>query len=85
MKEKTEQDAKIAAMTFSSIYPCYVAKVEKKGRTKEELDQVIQWLTRLDSAECQKLIDQEVSFKTFFEKAVLNENAHLIKGSICGQ
>ena len=77
-------DQRIAKMTFSSVYPLYLAKVEKKGRTKEELDQVIQWLTRFDSHQLLQLIKEKVSFETFFEKAALNPNAHLITGLICG-
>ena len=71
-------------MTFSSVYPLYLAKVEKKGRTKEELDQVIQWLTTFDSRHLQQLIDETVTFETFFQRATLNPNAHLITGVICG-
>jgi hypothetical protein len=62
----------------------YIAKVEKKGRTKEELQQVIQWLTGFNSKKIQKLIDENVSFETFFQRATLNANAKLITGVICG-
>ncbi|SFU75941.1 hypothetical protein SAMN05216480_12115 [Pustulibacterium marinum] len=79
-----EHDAKIAKITFASVYPHYVNKVEKKGRTKEELHQVITWLTGFDDAMIQELIDTKVTFETFFAKATLNPNAHLIKGVICG-
>ncbi|MDT3401623.1 DUF2200 domain-containing protein [Mucilaginibacter terrae] len=75
---------RIANMTFASVYPMYVTKVEKKGRTKEELHQVITWLTGFDDAKLQQLINEKVTFKTFFEKATLNPNAHLITGTICG-
>ena len=71
-------------MTFASVYPHYVTKVEKKGRTKEELQQVIEWLTGFDEEKVQELIAKKVTFKTFFDKASLNPNAHLIKGVICG-
>jgi len=71
-------------MVFGSVYPHYVTKVEKKGRTKEELHQVIEWLTGFDESKIKEFIDQEVTFKSFFEKAKLNPNAHLIKGVICG-
>lgn len=71
-------------MTFASVYPHYVTKVEKKGRTKEELHQVIEWLTGFDDAQLQDLIAEKATFETFFEKADLNPNAHLIKGVICG-
>lgn len=62
----------------------YVAKVEKKGRTKEELDQVISWLTGFDKKKLQELIKQQVTFETFFRQARLHPNAHLITGVICG-
>ncbi|WP_459443249.1 DUF2200 domain-containing protein [Winogradskyella sp.] len=71
-------------MSFASVYPHYVTKVEKKGRTKEELHQVIEWLTGYDDNNLNALIDQKVNFKDFFKNANLNENAHLIKGVICG-
>lgn len=79
-----EHDERIAKMTFSSVYPHYVAKVEKKGRTKEELHEVIRWLTGFDDKKLQKQIDDKVTFKEFFKRARLNPNAHLIKGVICG-
>ena len=71
-------------MTFASVYPHYVSKIEKKGRTKAELHQVIEQLTGFDEKEVQKLVDEKVTFKTFFERADLNPNALLIKGVICG-
>lgn len=79
-----EHDERIAKMTFSSVYPHYVAKVEKKGRTKEELHEVIRWLTGFDDKKLQKQIDDEVTFEEFFQSAKLNPNAHLITGVICG-
>ena len=75
---------RIAQMSFASVYPHYVAKAEKKGRTKEELHQVIQWLTGYDDKKLQELIDKKVNFETFFAKAKLNPNAKLITGLICG-
>jgi hypothetical protein len=84
MKTTPEHNERIAKMTFSSVYPHYVTKVEKKGRTKEELHQVIAWLTGFDDNKIQELIDENVTFKTFFQKAKLNPNSHLIKGVICG-
>ncbi len=77
-------DERIANMTFSSVYPHYVAKAAKKGRTEEELLQVIQWLTGFDRRKLQKLIDEKVTFEEFFDKAKLNPNAKLITGVICG-
>ena len=75
---------RIAKMTFASVYPLYVAKVEKKGRTKEELHQVIEWLTGYDAKKLKSLIKEEVTFDTFFKNCKLNPNAHLIKGVVCG-
>lgn len=84
MKKTPEHDKRIAKMTFASIYTLYISKIEKKNRTKEELHQVIEWLTHFDDKKLQKLIDEKVSFETFFKKAKLNQNAHLITGVICG-
>ncbi|MGF2143857.1 DUF2200 domain-containing protein [Vagococcus fluvialis] len=76
---------RIFKMSFASVYPLYVKKVEKKGRTKEELDQVIEWLTGYKKESLQEVVDNELTFTEFFEKApVFNENASLIKGVICG-
>jgi hypothetical protein len=71
-------------MTFASVYPHYLTKVEKKGRTKEELHEVIEWLTGFDKKRLQKLIDEKATFETFFRTAKLNPNARLITGVICG-
>ncbi len=84
MKLLKTHDERIAKMTFASVYPMYLVKIEKKGRTKDELHQVIEWLTGFDEQKLQKLIQENVSFETFFQKANLNPNAHLIKGLICG-
>lgn len=84
MQTTPEHDARIAKMTFASVYPHYITKVEKKGRTKEELHLVIEWLTGFDDKKLKALIDENVTFRTFFENAKLNPNAHLIKGVICG-
>lgn len=75
---------RIAKMKFASIYPLYVAKVEKKGRTKRELHKVIKWLTSYDAKQLKSLIKDEVTFDDFFRNADLNPNAHLITGVICG-
>ena len=80
----SSQDQRIAQMTFASVYPMYVAKVEKKGRTKKELHQVIEWLTNFDHKKLQELIKENATFETFFQQASLNPNAHLITGVICG-
>ena len=77
-------DERIAKLIFSSIYPLYLAKVVKKGRTKEELDQVLQWLTGFNKKKLQELIDKKVTFELLFQNASLNPNAKLITGVICG-
>ncbi|WP_369996035.1 DUF2200 domain-containing protein [Winogradskyella sp.] len=82
--DTSHHDERIANMTFASVYPHYVNKVEKKGRTKAELHKVIEWLTGYDEEKLNQLIEEKVTFKTFFEKADLNPNAQLIKGVICG-
>ena len=79
-----EHDERIAKMTFASVYPHYVTKVEKKARTVQELHEVIEWLTGFDANKLQELIDEKVTFKTFFEEAKLNPHAELITGVICG-
>lgn len=84
MKATPEHHARIAKMTFSSVYPHYLNKVEKKGRTKEELHQVISWLTSFDDSQIQDMIDRKATFEEFFNAAKLNPNAELIKGVICG-
>lgn len=84
MKTTPEHEERIAKMTFASVYPHYITKVESKGRTKEELHQVIGWLTGFDDKKLQELIDEKVTFETFFKRAKLNPNAHLITGVICG-
>ena len=84
MNTTPEHDARIAAMTFASVYPHYLAKVEKKGRTKEELHHVIEWLTDFNEKKLQEMINAKVTFAVFFRKATVNPNARLITGSICG-
>jgi hypothetical protein len=84
MKTTPEHDQRIAAMTFASVFPHYVNKVTAKGRSVEELFQVIEWLTGFTETDVQALIDEKVTFKTFFERARLNPNAQLITGLICG-
>jgi hypothetical protein len=84
MKTTPEHDERMAKMTFSSVFPHYVTKVEKKGRTREELYQVIEWLTGFDEPKLKELIDEKVTFATFFQRAKLNPNAHRITGVICG-
>jgi hypothetical protein len=84
METTAKNNAHIANITFASVYPYYVAKVVKKGRTEEELLEVIQWLTGFDDATILALIAENVTFTTFFQRANLHPNAHLIKGMICG-
>lgn len=84
MNSANNHDERIAKMTFASVYPHYLAKVEKKGRTKEELHQVIEWLTGYDEKTLEKHIKDKVTFEQFFQHAKLNPNAHLITGVICG-
>ena len=84
MNTSDTHNERIANMTFASVYPLYIAKIEKKGRTKEELHQVIEWLTGFNSKKQQELIKEKVTFETFFQRATLHPNAHLITGMICG-
>lgn len=84
MNTTSKHDEQMAKMTFAKVYPMYVAKVEKKGRTQEELHQVIEWLTGFNEPRLQELIAENVTFETFFQKATLNPSAHLITGVICG-
>ena len=84
MKTTPEHDNRIAKMSFASVYPHYITKVESKGRTKKELHQVIEWLTGFDEKKLKEQIDAKVNFETFFKRAKLNPNAHLITGVICG-
>lgn len=84
MKSSDATNQRIAKMTFASVYPLYLEKVEKKGRTKAELDQVIQWLTNFDKKKLQELMKENVTFESFFHQASLNPNATLITGVICG-
>ncbi len=84
MKSTSSHDERIASMTFASVYPHYVTKVEKKGRTKDELHQVVTWLTGYDEKKLQELIDAKATFETFFQDATIHPNARLITGVICG-
>ena len=84
MKVTPEKNEKVGKMIFGSIYPLYLNRLEKNGRTQQELNQVIEWLTGFDEQNIQRLIKENVSFTTFFEKATIHPNAHLITGVICG-
>jgi hypothetical protein len=84
MNESSKSDERIAKMSFASVYPHYITKVEKKNRTKDELDEVICWLTGFNKERLQQLIEEKVNFEQFFALAALHHNAHLITGLICG-
>ena len=84
MQTNPEHDHRIAKMSFASVYPHYVTKVEKKGRTVAELHQVIHWLTGYNDNQLHILIAEKATFETFFKQAKLNPKAHLITGLICG-
>lgn len=84
MKVTTEKNEKVAKMIFASIYPLYLNRLVKNGRSKEELNQVIEWFTGYGEDELQDLIEQKVTFRTFFQKAKIHPNAHMIKGVVCG-
>lgn len=84
MKVTVEKNEKVANMIFGEIYPLYLNRLEKNGKTKEELDQVISWFTGFDSKDIQRFIDEEVTFRTFFQNAKIHSNAQLIKGVVCG-
>ena len=84
MKVTAEKNEKIANMIFASIYPIYWNRLEKHGRTRAEFHQVLEWFTGFDEVMLQKLIEEKVSFRTFFEKAKIHPNAEMIKGVVCG-
>jgi hypothetical protein len=84
MKVTSEKNEKVGKMIFGSIYPLYLNRLEKNGRTQQELNQVIEWLTGFDEQNIQQLVKENVSFASFFEKATIHPNAHLITGVICG-
>src|SRR5437660_9108048 len=84
MSRANNHDERIAGMTFASVYPHYLAKAEKKGRSKAELHQVIQWLTGYDEPTLQKHIEDKSTCEQFFQQAEINPNAYLITGVICG-
>lgn len=84
MKVTSKKNEQVANMIFGTIYPLYLNRLLKNGRTKEELDRVIKWFTGFDQGTLQKLIDEKATYKTFFKEANINENAHMIKGVVCG-
>jgi hypothetical protein len=83
-KASVSTDERMAKMTFATVYPHYVTKVEKKNRTQTELNQAIEWLTGFDEMKLQELVQSQVNFEDFFEQAHLNPYSHLVKGVICG-
>ena len=84
MNTTPEHNARMAKMSFTAVYPLYLAKIEKKGRTKEELHQVIRWLTGFDEQTLQRHINKHITFPDFFAQATIHPNAEMIKGVICG-
>ncbi len=84
MEVTAEKNEKLGNMIFASIYPLYINKLEKKGKTKEELDQILRWFTGFDQKELQAVIDEKATYKTLFQKAKIHPNAHMIKGVVCG-
>lgn len=84
MKVTAKKNQQVAKMIFASIYPLYLNRLEKNGRTKEELNQVIEWFTGFDEQKLQELIDEKVTFESFFQRAKIHPNAHMIKGVVCG-
>lgn len=84
MNSSSAANERFAKMSFATVYPLYLAKVERKGRTEQELLQLIEWLTGFDNIMLEELIKEKVTFEVFFQRATLNPNAHLITGVICG-
>lgn len=77
-------NTRVFKMPVASVYPHYIQKAEKKGRTKEEVDTIIQWLTGYDKQALQKHLDNKTDFETFFAQAQINHNVSKITGVICG-
>ena len=77
-------NTRVYRMSFASVYPHYITKAEKKGRTKAEVDEIIQWLTGFDEKALKKIIEDKTDFENFFNKAKLHPNATKITGVICG-
>lgn len=84
MKVTAEKNEQVANMVFGSIYPLYLNRLEKNGRTKDELDQVLRWFTGLDQSALDHIIESKETYQDLFEKASIHANAHLIKGVVCG-
>ena len=84
MEVTEEKNRKAGELSFTSIYPLYPQKIEKKGRTVKELNKIIEWLTGFNESQLKKMLNKETTFKEFFENAIINPKAHLITGVICG-
>ena len=84
MEENAKSNARVYRMVFGTVYPLYVEKAEKKGRTKDEVDQIISWLTGYDKQAVYRHIDSKTNFEDFFNQAEINPNASKITGVICG-
>lgn len=84
MKVTAKKEEQVANMIFADIYPLYWNRLEKNGRTKEEFHQVLEWFTGFDEEKLQSLIEERVTFKTFFQRANIHSNADMIKGVVCG-
>lgn len=84
MKDTSHHDGRVSKMKFSSVYPHYVTRIEKNGRTQEELREVIEWLTGYDEVKLNELLEKEVTFETFYGNAKMNPNVQFIKGVVCG-
>lgn len=84
MSKKYDHHEKMAKLTFAEVYPHYVTKIEKKGRTKEELHTVIEWLTGFTENQLDEFIEKQSIFEQYFSEATMNPNANLITGVICG-
>ncbi len=84
MKVTAEKNEKLANMVFGDIYPLYLNRLEKNGRTREEFHHVLEWFTGFDEEKLQALIDEKATYRTFFQKAKIHPNAHMIKGVVCG-
>ena len=84
MEVTEEKNRKAGELSFTSIYPLYLKKIEKKGRTVKELNKIIEWLTGFNESQLKKMLNKETTFKEFFENAIINPKAHLITGVVCG-
>ncbi|MBT8195019.1 MAG: DUF2200 domain-containing protein [Bacteroidia bacterium] len=84
MKVTAEKNDKVAKMIFGTIYPLYLNRLEKNGRTKDELNEVIEWLTGFDKKKINEMIKSKATFEEFFKAAKMHPNAHMIKGVVCG-